>query len=179
MSMRRAPSAFKPARRCFSCWRRYSRRCQRRRPAQGSSSVMKSSVFRNTHRNHHRHHGRRSVSSASDGAAPSSRGKGCGCHRLRTCRTARRGRPSQSGDRTAPASPGRQYREPGHAACARPQCGARCAASPEPPSPPRTLPQPGDDSTESGRLAGGDPLGRDRIGKVEVETIDLTPFFGE
>jgi hypothetical protein len=34
-------------------------------------------------------------------------------------------------------------------------------------------------ATQRGRLAGGDPLGSDGIGKADSEIIDLTPLLGK
>ena len=48
--------------------------------------------------------------------------------------------------------------------------------SPEPPSPPRAGAQSGDDGTQSGCLAGGDPLGGDGIGKGGVQLVDAVTF---
>ena len=48
--------------------------------------------------------------------------------------------------------------------------------SPEPPSPPRAGAQSGDDCTQNGCLAGGDPLGGDGIGKGGVQLVDAVTF---
>ena len=50
--------------------------------------------------------------------------------------------------------------------------GRLITRSPEPPSPPRALLQPGHDRPERGGLAGGDPLRGNGIGKRGVQLVD-------
>ena len=54
--------------------------------------------------------------------------------------------------------------------------GRLITRSPEPPSPPRASAQSGDDCTQNGCLAGGDPLGGDGIGKGGVQLVDAVTF---
>ena len=54
--------------------------------------------------------------------------------------------------------------------------GRLITRSPEPPSPPRASAQSGDDCTQNGCLAGGDPLGGDGIAKGGVQLVDAVTF---